>query len=101
MNKMNDRKEAVDLKLSVLYGVFHRYYKEWNDQGVKDDRRVFCNLYEIIQEALRTSTTITNNTIIVALNEHIRKDERTMCEIVKRFTGSYPVFGTEEYYPEG
>lgn len=100
MDKMAERKREVETSLSVHYGAFGRYYKEWNVEGIRDDRRVFCNLYEIIEDALKTSTTITNNTILVALNERLRRDQRQMSEIVKHFTGSFPVFGLSEYYPE-
>ena len=96
-----ESKKSAEIKMNVFTGVFTKYYKQWDAEGVKDDRRVFCNMYEILKEALQASAEVTNNTIWVAFNEYFRKEERIMCEIVKRFTGSFPVYGSHEYYPEG
>lgn len=91
----------AELKQGLLEWHFGRYRKAWD--GECDDRAVMVGTYDSLMDALDEMKQISNSTIWSAFNKEYHNEERKMCEIIKRFTGQYPVCGTyseSEYYPE-
>ena len=99
-----NNKERVSLKIRCLEAHFEKYRDMWENEH-KDDRALFCGIYDQLIEALYAMETMENAFVWVAFNEHFKQDEKTLCDIVKNFTGRYPVMGLgtkyeQEYYPE-
>ncbi|MBR1561213.1 MAG: hypothetical protein IJ646_13330 [Clostridia bacterium] len=61
-------------------------------------------MFDIQMQVWEDMKKVENNTIWVATTQYTKEQERSMCEIVKVFTGSYPVYGSgdlkQEYYPD-
>lgn len=97
-----NRKKNAETKKNLLQFHFGRYYNCWlNDEEVgtiNDDRNVFLRMYEQLAEAIDAMAKVNNGFVWVAFNEKMRAQEKEMCEIVKCFTGSYPVYGTNSIY---
>lgn len=93
------RKEIAKNKQKLLEWHFSRYYQMWKDE-FQDDRALIGGMYEQMMEALKDMEEVSNNYVWVAFNRAFHEDEKTMCEIIKKFTGRYPVYGdNREYYP--
>lgn len=94
--KAKDRAKNQQMLLEWHFG---RYYQMWKDEH-QDDRALIGGMYEQMMEGLKAMEKVSNNYAWVAFNKSFREDEKTMCEIIKRFTGRYPVYGdNSEYYP--
>lgn len=93
-----DVNELVTLKLRVFNGIYGEYRKAY--EGQHDDRGLYCNMFDILAEALESMRKVNNNTIWVAFNKYFREEQLTMCEIVKHFEGHYPIYAGYEYTPE-
>ena len=94
---MNSKKNAETLK-SLLVFHFGRYYRDWNGQNLNDDRNIFVGMYDQLAEAIDDMAKVKNNFVWIAFRQKMKEQETEMCEIVKRFTGSYPVYGTNSIY---
>jgi len=96
-------KEHAQLKQHLLERHFGKYREMWADE-CRDDRALIAGIYDQLMEAAKAMETVENNYIWVAFTRSFRADERTMCDIIKHFTGRYPVIGSgefeHEYYPE-
>lgn len=68
--------------LKVMFG---KERKQW--EGAKDDRGIFCVIYDELLEAYEIAEAINNNMICCALNEYRKKEIATMQEIKDYFTG--------------
>ena len=94
-----DRKNRAKTAQRLLEWHFGRYYQMWKDEH-EDDRALIGGMYDQMMEALKAMEKVDNTYVWGAFNRHFREDEKAMCEIIKRFTGRYPVYGqNSEYYP--
>lgn len=97
------RKENAQNKQQLLEWHFGKYRRAWDGEH-EDDRGLIAGMYDQMMEALKEMEKVENNFIWVAFNKMFREQERTMCRIIKQFTGSYPVYGSGaykcEYFPE-
>lgn len=94
---MNRKQNSETLK-SLLFFHFGRYYNEWNGKNHNDDRNVFAGMFDQLAEGIDDMGKVQNNFIWIAFRQKMKVQEKEMCEIVKRFTGSYPVYGTNSIY---
>ena len=94
---MNGLKQA-QLKKDLLAFHFGRYQAEWAGHDYPDDRDIFVWMYEQLVEALDSMRRVDNAFAWAAFTEKMKEQERAMCEIVKRITGSYPVYGANTVY---
>lgn len=98
---MTSKKNAENKK-NLLDFHFGRYYHLWLEEeevaSLNDDRNIFLRMYEQLSVAIDSMAKVNNSFIWVAFNEKMKEQEREMCEIVKRFTGSYPVYGMNSIY---
>ena len=96
-------KEHARCKQQLLETHFGKYRRMWDDEH-RDDRALIPGIYDQLMEAAKAMEKVDNNFIWVAFIKDFRVHERTMCEIIKRFTGRYPVTGSgefeREYYPD-
>lgn len=77
--------EAMDTKIKLLNLLYGKYRKAWEDTG--DDRKVFCNIYDMLIEACECMKSVRNNLIYVAFNRQFKDEEKMLKEILHRFTG--------------
>lgn len=98
---MNSKKNA-ETKKQLLEFHFGRYYHRWTEeeqeQSIGDDRNVFLRMYEQLVEAIEAMSKMNNSFVWVAFTKQMKEQEKEMCEIVKRFTGNYPVYGGDSIY---
>ena len=95
---MNSKERAKKQQM-LLEWHFGRYYQMWKDEH-QDDRALISGMYDQMMEGLKAMEKVTNTYVWVAFSKSFRADEKTMCEIIKRFTGRYPVYGNDsEYFP--
>lgn len=76
-------KMSADLKRRYLKHNYEKCRKEY--EGFNDDRRVFCNIYDILIEALNVMEKVDNNFIWVAFNNECEKDVETLNRIKDYF----------------
>ena len=88
------QQESMDLSIEVTEIKFKEYYDEWNVEDVKDDRYVFCRMYESRVKAYEDMKKVNNLTIQVALAKYLEKEYETMRDIVGYFTGQSTRGGT-------
>ena len=72
-----DKRQYMDCK-------FKKYRKMWEDK--RDDRMLFCNIFDKLREAVDAMESVHNNTIWVAFNRLYHEDMDRMDDIVYRFT---------------
>lgn len=77
--------KSAETKKELLKLEFGKERKAWD--GEKDDRGVFCNIYDMLMEALDDMKSVENSFIWVAFNNKFREEEKTLKEIKKRFVG--------------
>lgn len=81
-------KEMKIIYMEKLFGRnAERYEKEIAEDGERDDRQFYINLYRHIMEALETMTEEPHLYVKVALNARIEQDTDMLKEINLRFTG--------------
>lgn len=81
--------EAMDTKIKLLGLRYGKYRKAWED--TTDDRKVFCNMYDMLIGACECMKSVGNNLIHVAFNRQFEDEERSLEKIVQRFTGEETV----------
>lgn len=84
-NKKADSKKSADTKRKLLKLNFWKKRKEF-EQFSNDDRRVFCNVYDMLMESLEVMESVENNYIWVAFNKKFRIDFEELKEIDSRFS---------------
>ena len=77
------RKESYKLKKRLLSLNYKKKAEEWKNET--DDRRLFSNLYYMIDEALEEMKNVENNYIWCAFNKKFSEDIQTLDEILNRF----------------
>jgi len=80
----------VKKKLEYHEFKYKKIYDKWTE--FNDDRRLFCNMYEIIRDAILAISEVDNNFVQVAFNHEENIKYETMDEIVNYFSG----FSTRE-----
>lgn len=83
--KRSDVLNNVSSKRSYLKFMYQNSYKEWNG-NFTDDRGLFCNYYEELNEMLDDLEKCRCISMIVAYNQYEDKHIKTMNSIQKRFT---------------
>ena len=85
MNRFKN--EEIKRKAQLLFMVFGDNYSEFKTGGYKDDRIVFCNIFEAIIKMLSTADKVygENTTLDVAINRQYREDYNELEEIKNRF----------------
>lgn len=76
--------EAMDTKIKLLNLRYGKCRKAW--ESTSDDRKVFCNIYDMLVEACECMKSVSNNLIHVAFNRQFKEEEETLKEILLRFT---------------
>lgn len=76
--------KSYKTKMSILKNLYAKEYREWNGK-YKDDRQLYCNLYEMLVEALEVLSDIENNFIWCAFNKEFREELKIMDDIRERF----------------
>lgn len=72
-------------KLFYMHQFFGKKYEEWKGRGYRDDRRVFCIMYDKIMEALNSLPEEPNLYVVVAVNNRMVEDFETMKSIKSVF----------------
>ncbi len=80
---MTDRKKSAGLKKRLLKQHFEKLRNQFD--GFNDDRAVFCNIYDMLMEALATMETVENNLVWVAFNNEYCKEFSDLQDIADRF----------------
>lgn len=84
-----DKKENFDkhwkLKRQNLVRKYGKMYEAWNSLDVFDDRRMFCNIYEMLLEICDTMRSVKSNYVSLAVTKEVNADTKTMDEIIDRF----------------
>lgn len=95
-------KKKAETKKGLLDFHFGTYYRLWLGEeevaSLNDDRNIFLRMYEQLADAIDAMAKMNNSFVWVAFNGQMKEQEKEMCEIVKRFTGSYPVYGMNSIY---
>lgn len=77
--------KSVNIKIECLELNFEKQYKEWRAAGFKDDRLLFCNIYDLLMEATEAMRSVDNNYVWCAFNHEFEKDLNTLISIKGRF----------------
>ena len=72
-------------KLSYLEFFYGSEYKSWKDLDTHDDRRLYCNTYEQIIDAINSLDDDPHNFVCVAMNKYIEEQENMMDRIIANF----------------
>tara|TARA_R110002020_G_scaffold38762_1_gene116057 strand:+ start:295 stop:555 length:261 start_codon:yes stop_codon:yes gene_type:complete len=73
----------INTKMWVFYNKYRAFYEAWGNQ--RDDRKVFCNIYEQIVKANEHMKKVNCNYINVAMIKAQEEDEETMDSILSRW----------------
>lgn len=84
------KKNETATKIEALEMEFREYRDMWSD--CCDDRKVFCNVFDLLEEAIYDMEIVSNIYIRVAFNEKFSQDWNSLEKIVSRFTGKEPAF---------
>ena len=76
--------KSYETKMSLLKNVYGKKYHEWSGKYT-DDRQLYCNLYEMLVEALEAIKNIENNFIWCAFNKEFKAELGIMHDIEERF----------------
>lgn len=71
MYKSFDNMTWKEQKLYYLKWKFNDKYLFWKDQDLHDDRRVYCNCYEMLVEAVNSLPDEPHITVCCAMNEYM------------------------------
>lgn len=82
---MEGSKSAADIKRKLLKLDFQDLRATW--EGYHDDRRIFCNLYDMLMAALDEMESVTSNLIWVAFNHQFKEDYEMLGRIRDNFAG--------------
>jgi hypothetical protein len=86
MNATNWR----DRKIEYLERLYGRWYEKYSGVNTFDDRRLYCNIYRMILEALKTLPEEPINYVCVAMNKAVEEDVNTLQNIVRNFEEKVP-----------
>lgn len=74
-----------DSRLYHLRFKYEKYAKKWIEEQRKDDRGLFCSIYEYMIEALESLPENPHNFVCVAMNHHMKEERATLDNIIERF----------------
>lgn len=80
-----DVEKSANIKIECLKLNFEKQYKEWRTAGFKDDRWLFCNIYDLLMEATEAMRSVNSNYVWCAFNHEFSKDYDTLVAIKNRF----------------
>lgn len=80
---MKDSEKSAELKRNILRLNFGKMRKQFD--CFDDDRKVFCNTYDMLMEAINAMETIENNLIWIAFNNQYHKEYSELQSIADRF----------------
>lgn len=80
-----EQEERIELKIWVFKNDFEEYFVEWNTTDIRDDRRLFCNLYRTGLKEFENMKKVKSTFINVAFNEMMGFNIGTMERIVECF----------------
>lgn len=79
-------REIYGLYQRILEVRFGKQREAWSEVH-RDDRAVFCSIYDMLMDACEIMKDIENVTICVAFNAKFREDEATLKRIAEVFKG--------------
>jgi hypothetical protein len=77
--------ETCDLKRRVLKLRYEKFYEKWLAADYRDDRGLFCNLYEMCFEMLEAMENMENNSVWVAVDRYLEEHKKMLSRIVEFF----------------
>ena len=84
--KTYDEMTWKEQKLQYLKYRFEKKYLYWKDRDLHDDRRLYCNCYEILTAAINSLPDEPHLTVCVAMNEHMNNQYfESMKSILEHF----------------
>lgn len=84
MKKETVSKNGADIKKEYYNLFYGGYYDKWN-YTTTDDRKLFCNIYEMILEEIEDYNVVKSVGTRVAINDDLRKKEIELKDIISRF----------------
>lgn len=72
-------------KLSYFEFFYGDNYKTWKELDLHDDRRLYCNIYEQVVDAINSLDDSPVVFVCVAMNKHIEEQENIMDRIISVF----------------
>lgn len=72
-------------QLSAMRYLYRPIVERWETEAFVDDRRVFCNMYRMIEAGLKSLVAEPDLYIRNAVGAQLRKDKAMMDRIVRRF----------------
>ena len=75
--------ESAKAKCNLLTVRYKAHYDKWNTES--DDRKLFCNIYEQLSEALNAMSEVENLFVWSAFAKHFTAATKLMDEIAIRF----------------
>lgn len=79
------QEESMELQIWVFKDNFEQYFVEWNTTDIRDDRSLFCNMYNIGLEEFENMKKVKSIFINVAFNEKMQENIDIMESIVECF----------------
>jgi hypothetical protein len=76
-------KQQVERKIKYFKLVTEKYYDKWVNET--DDRKLFCNQYELIIEALEDLKNVNSILLLSSFNIEFSERLKEMEQIIKRF----------------
>lgn len=77
--------EWASKKLDYMKFKYSKKYQKWIEEKHGDDRTLFCNIYNQIQDAINAVGSVNNNYVHVAMNKMIGADFETLDAIAEAF----------------
>lgn len=77
--------QRAELRRDLLKLRFQKQYEEWKKGWFCDDRLVFCNVYEILLEALDAMEKVDNSFVWVAFVRRFNEETQKLAEIKETF----------------
>lgn len=76
----------MDKYINYIKGKYQKQADKWGSEAYRDDRKLYCNMYGMIIEALEFLTDETPILIKSALIEKIDENAKVLDRILKKFS---------------
>jgi hypothetical protein len=77
------------IQLDALEFGYKGFYDYAKGTGANDDRRLYVNIYNIIEEAINDASKVENTLICIALSKEIKKRKKILNKITRNFHDEY------------